>query len=140
TLTPAILSLLGEKVLSRRKRRALAEEKNSGPGSSVPGSSETGAEQPAPRPSIANRFFGRWVTIVTARPLLTVLAVLVLLGASAIPALQLRLALPGAETLPEDDPARITYELTGEHFGEGTNGPLLLTGSIITSTDPLGLM
>ena len=65
---------------------------------------------------------------------------LVALGIATIPAFDLRLALPGAETLEADNPARVTYELTGKHFGEGTNGPLLLTGSIISSTDPLGLM
>ncbi|MFP3589972.1 hypothetical protein SCB29_41155, partial [Paraburkholderia sp. SIMBA_055] len=36
--------------------------------------------------------------------------------------------------------ARQAYDLTGEHFGDGFNGPLILTGSIITSTDPVGLM
>jgi RND superfamily putative drug exporter len=80
------------------------------------------------------------VRAVTRRPIVTIAAVLVALGLAAVPALDLRLALPNATSLPADDPARVTYELTGEHFGEGHNGPLLLTGSIITSDDPLGLM
>jgi RND superfamily putative drug exporter len=62
------------------------------------------------------------------------------LGVVALPALQLGLALPNAGSLPEDSEARQAYDLTGKHFGEGFNGPLILTGSIITSTDPLGLM
>jgi hypothetical protein len=36
--------------------------------------------------------------------------------------------------------ARQAYDLTAEHFGPGANGPLILTGTIVTSTDPLTLM
>ena len=99
-----------------------------------------GSAAPTLGPSRSERFFGGWVRAVTAKPLITIVVVLIALGAASVPALSLRLALPGAETLDPQDPARVTYELTGEHFGEGANGPLLLTGSIITSTDPLGLM
>lgn len=130
TLTPAILAMAGPRILSRKRRRALSELD---PSASADASA-------APRRSRADRFFGGWVRAVTAKPIVTVVVVLLALGAAAIPALSLRLALPGAETLAKDDPARVTYELTGEHFGEGANGPLLLTGSIITSDDPLKLM
>ena len=34
----------------------------------------------------------------------------------------------------------MTYDLVAEHFGPGHNGPLLVTGTIVGSTDPLGLM
>ncbi|MEJ6488786.1 MMPL family transporter [Leucobacter sp. USCH14] len=132
TLTPAILAMAGLKILPKRQRAALAAGETIDPHTEP----ETGAR----RPSRADRFFGGWVRGVTAKPVATILAVLVVLGVAAIPMTELRLALPGAETLEETDPARITYELTGEHFGEGANGPLLLTGSIITSDDPLGLM
>src|SRR5690606_2689179 len=47
---------------------------------------------------------------------------------------------PDAGTLPEDNQARVTYDLVSEHFGPGFNGPLIVTGTIVTSTDPLGLM
>ena len=94
----------------------------------------------APAPTRADRFFAGWVRGVTRKPLITIVAVLAVLGVATIPALDLRLALPNATSLEADNPARVTYELTGEHFGEGYNGPLLLTGSIIGSTDPLGLM
>src|SRR5690606_42071724 len=36
--------------------------------------------------------------------------------------------------------ARQAYDLTAEHFGPGANGPLIMTGTIVTSDDPLGLM
>lgn len=139
TLTPAVLGMAGEKILSRKQRRALhAMAEDPAPADGHAGNAATPATPTFV--SRADRFFGGWVRLVTAKPLVTVLLVLVTLGAASIPAFGLRLALPGAETLEPENPVRITYELTGEHFGEGANGPLLLTGSIISSTDPLGLM
>ncbi|MBK0417460.1 MMPL family transporter [Leucobacter sp. CSA1] len=142
TLTPAVLAMAGSRILPARQRRALgiapapasAAIAEPGDGTAV------SADSTIVAPSRAERFFGRWVGLATAKPLVTIVSVLVLLGVAAVPALQLRLALPNATSLAVDDPARVTYELTGEHFGEGANGPLLLTGSIITSEDPLGLM
>lgn len=149
TLTPAVLAMAGERILPKRQRLALLPA-----GPVISTSSMTGAgpvvepvepvvepvETSGPKPSRAERFFAGWVRAVTAKPLLTIVSVLLVLGVAAIPAASLRLALPGAESLEHDDPARVTYELTGEHFGEGANGPLLLTGSIVASSDPLGLM
>ncbi|MBU3995274.1 MAG: MMPL family transporter [Actinobacteria bacterium] len=152
TLTPAVLAMAGMKILSKKQRARLAGEGN-GAGADASGNADGRSAQPAPgeaaeaapagstpKPGKAERFYGGWVKTVTRKPLITIAAVLVTLGIASIPVLDLRLALPGAEQLPLDNPARITYELTGEHFGAGSNGPLLLTGSIITSTDPLGLM
>src|SRR5690606_14562945 len=87
-----------------------------------------------------NRFFSGWIRLVTRRPILTVLAVVIGLGLVAAPALQLRLALPDAGALPASEPAKVNYDLVAEHFGEGFNGPLIVTGTIVTSDDPLGLM
>ncbi|KAM9864539.1 Membrane protein YdfJ [Leucobacter aridicollis] len=131
TLTPAVLSMAGIRILPR-KHRPTAAVGDDGEGS--------GSEPIVPEQTRADRFFARWVRGATKRPVVTILAVLIALGVASIPALQLRLALPDATSLEVDDPARVTHELTGEHFGEGFNAPLLLTGSIISSTDPLGLM
>ena len=127
TLTPAVLSMVGERILPRRQR-------------TKPTTSDPSTVSEITRLSRSERFFTGWVRAVTRRPLVTIVAVLVALGIASVPALSLRLALPDATSLPHDDPARVTYELTGEHFGEGFNAPLLLTGSIISSTDPLGLV
>ncbi|MHA3723537.1 MMPL family transporter [Leucobacter sp. HY1910] len=163
TLTPAILAMAGIRILPRKHRRALAgvdsatrklAQNDEGVGAAQNDEREASSPvilrersdsqdpgQPAPAaPSRADRFFAGWVRGVTRKPLITIVAVLVGLGVATIPALDLRLALPNATSLEADNPARVTYELTGEHFGEGYNGPLLLTGSIIGSTDPLGLM
>ena len=126
TLTPAVLSMAGMKILPRKQRAAV------GAGS--------GSDSPAHKQSRADRFFAAWVRGVTKKPIVTIVAVLAVLGVATIPAMDLRLALPNATSLEKDAPARVTYELTGEHFGDGYNGPLLLTTSIIGSTDPLGLM
>ena len=66
--------------------------------------------------------------------------VIVGLGIVAIPALSLNLALPNAGVLPKGSEARVSYDLTADEFGPGFNGPLILTGTIVTSADPLKLM
>ena len=82
----------------------------------------------------------RWVRLVTAAPLATVLIVVVGLGAMALPARDLALALPDNGTVEEGTPQRETYDLLSERFGPGFNGPLIVTGDIVQSTDPLGLV
>lgn len=120
TLTPALLGFAGGRVRGwpRRARRV--------------------------RPSRSNRprrgFAERWVTTVTRRPIVTTLSVIIGLGVVAIPAASLHLALPNAGVQPTSSEARQSYDLVAEHFGPGANGPLIMTGTIVTSTDPLGLM
>jgi RND superfamily putative drug exporter len=94
------------------------------------------ASSGAPRRGFAER----WVGGVTRHPVITTIAVIVGLGILAIPAASLRLALPNAGMQPETSEARQAYDLTSEHFGPGFNGPMILTGTIVTSNDPLGLM
>ena len=119
TLTPAMLGILKGRVAGRVRRGAAGE---------------TDAE--APDQVRTNR----WANAVTRRPVLTSLAVVLGLATLAIPASSLSFALTNAGMLPETSPARQSYDLVAEHFGPGFNGPLILTGTIITSTDPLGLM
>lgn len=121
TLTPAFLGFLKGRVAGRPKRVRVPR----------------GGKAPrAPRAS----FGARWVAGVTRRPVLTSIAVILGLVVVAVPALNLGLALPNAGVLPKESEARQSYDLVGEHFGPGFNGPLILTGTIVTSTDPLGLM
>ncbi|WP_139230887.1 MMPL family transporter [Microbacterium sp. cf046] len=85
-------------------------------------------------------FFWGWVRTVTRWPIVTIVLIVVGLGALALPAAHLRLALPDAGSLDEDTPGRVTYDLISEYFGPGFNGPLLVMGSVIQSTDPVTLM
>ncbi|MFR9728819.1 MMPL family transporter [Saccharopolyspora sp. MS10] len=120
TLIPALLGFAGDRLTprsARASRRAAS----------------------AKRP-VGERFFSGWVRGATRFPLVTVIAVVGVLGLASVPAAGLRLALPDAGALAAQDPARVTYDLTAEHFPKGFNGPLIVTGSIVTSEDPLGLM
>ncbi len=121
TLTPAMLGFLKGRVIGWPRRERTPRK---------------GKKAAAPR----RPFSQRWVSGVTKRPILVSLAVVIGLGIVAVPALSLNLALPNAGVLPKDSQARESYDLVGEEFGPGFNGPLILTGTIVTSTDPLGLM
>ena len=144
TLLPALLGFAGERLRpkpSRTARRAAARAA----AAAVAAGEEPGAARrrgaAATRPEQKpNRFFAGWVRLVTKVPALTVALVIVAMGALSYPALDLRLALPDAGVMAKEDPARVTYDLVSEHFGDGFNGPLIVTGSIVTSTDPVTLM
>ena len=85
-------------------------------------------------------FAHRWVRGVTRWPIITIVIVIAALGALAYPAKDLRIALPDNGSADPGTNARVTYDLVSDHFGEGFNGPLIVTATIVGSTDPLGLM
>lgn len=117
TVLPAILSLFGERLRPRPSRfRRQADD--------------------AARTTLG----ARWVDLVTRRPLVTTLLVVAALGAVAVPAKDMHLALPDNGTAEEGSGVRETYELVEEGFGPGFNSPLLVTADIISTTDPLGVM
>ncbi len=115
TLLPAFLGIAGDRL--RPKAR-------SGP----------------PRPARAEAAASWWIKVVTKVPLVTVLICVVGLGALAWPAKDLTMALPSAGQNPVGTASRTTYDLVSEKFGPGANGPLIITGSIVESNDPLGLV
>jgi RND superfamily putative drug exporter len=122
TLTPALLGFIKGRVRGRMPRPRAPRARRSGPA----------------RPRLG--FAQRWVGGVTRHPVITTVALIVGLGITAIPATQLALALPNAGMLPESSEARKSYDLIAEEFGPGFNGPLIMTGTIVTSTDPVALM
>jgi RND superfamily putative drug exporter len=149
SLTPALLGFAkgrvvgwgyGPKKTSRRRRPAAAAE------SEEADAATDDIDAPAPvavaeaAPVAPVKKTNRWVMLVTKHPIVATVAVVVTLGVMAIPAASLALALPNAGVQPTSSEARQTYDLTAEHFGPGANGPLIMTGTIVTSTDPLGLM
>ncbi|MGW1954454.1 MMPL family transporter [Streptomyces sp. NPDC001920] len=73
----------------------------------------------------------RWVKFAVAKPLLTVLAVAGLLLTLALPAADLRLALPDNASAPAGSTERKAYDTIRDKFGPGFNGPLL----VLTETD-----
>lgn len=102
TLTPALLSIAGPRVLGRRARRA------------------SGA---VPEPG---RLARRWAEVVVAHRVVAVLASVVLLSLLAVPVLGMRLGLPNDGTDPSSTTDRKAYDLLAEGFGAGMNGPLLV--------------
>jgi len=82
----------------------------------------------------------RWVRAVTRVPLLTVVLVVAGLAALSLPARDLELALPNSGRNPPGAADRITFDLIAEYSGPGRNGPLIITGTILESDDPLGVV
>lgn len=145
TLTPAMLGFAKDRVAGWPRRVLGAGvrvgRRRTAPADASAAAGATPAAAPASAPRRARRGFAdRWVTGITRHPIITTVAVVVGLGVMAIPAASLTLALPNAGVQPKASEARQAYDMTAEHFGPGFNGPLIMTGTIVTSTDPLGLM
>ncbi|MFJ4029249.1 MMPL family transporter [Paenarthrobacter sp. NPDC089989] len=114
TLTPAILSLIGRRLISKRAW-AKAAQHNAAPG-----------HEAADRALEEKRSTRGWGGLVTRHPWMSLIASIVLLGALALPASQLRLALPDGGSEPVDSQAFKAYDLTRSSFGEGMTGPIIV--------------
>lgn len=110
TLLPALLSLAGNKLVSKRARKKAAAQ--------------------AANPKIKESFSIRWVRMVTKIAVPVTLLVVVVLGAIALPATQMRTALPDGSAEPADSQAFQAYEQTSDKFGSGYNGPLLVLADL----------
>ncbi|MHC2186491.1 RND superfamily putative drug exporter [Rathayibacter agropyri] len=138
TLTPALLGFAGGRLRPKDRRAKKRAAKAAHIDPKAP--EDTAAPSLGGHADVPHGFFRSWVRVVTRFPIVTIIAVIGVLGVASIPALSLRLALPDAGYQAEGTPARTTYDLLAENFGAGYNGPLIVTGTIIGSTDPLGLM
>jgi RND superfamily putative drug exporter len=118
TLTPAVLSLVGRKLISKRAW-AKAARHNAAPG-----------HETEDRARDEYRSSHGWGGIVTNHPWLALLAGVVLLGVMALPASQLRLALPDASSEPVASQAFKAYDVTKRSFGEGMTGPIIVVGDL----------
>lgn len=129
TLVPALMAFAGERLRPRLAKRRIRLPRRSPRRSSRSDNTNTD-----------HRIARLWVRIVTAKPLVTVVIIVTALVAMAMPAAQLRLALPDNGVEESGTPARSAYDAIAEHFGPGFNGPLIVTADIIESTDPIGLV
>lgn len=68
----------------------------------------------------------RWAGLVTRRRVPALVLSVVVLGACAIPVLDMRLGLPDDSTAAPADTNRKAYDLLSDGFGPGFNGPLTL--------------
>ena len=136
TLTPALLSLAGPRVLSRRERAALAgslQDQIAGdqqpsaaaqPSAAVQPSGATQHASPAAPPVVPTRPMSTVGAV--ARVLLGVVALLVI----AIPAADLRLGLPDGSSEAQDTTQYRAYTAVSEKFGEGQTGALLVVADL----------
>jgi RND superfamily putative drug exporter len=113
TLTPALLSLVGERILGRRERAALAEA----------------APEARPKPAPATRAMSGWRAV--GRVVVCVGALLIV----AMPALDLRLNLPDGSTEGHDTTQYRAYQAVTDAFGAGANGPLLVVADLPGTPD-----
>ncbi|MGB7818649.1 MAG: MMPL family transporter [Ornithinibacter sp.] len=120
TVSPAVLRLMGARVLSRRAWRAAGYRTPGDAASRVPSHAQGEDEEHG----------GWYVRMVTAKPWLTVLGVVALLGAVALPATQLQLGLPDGGSEPAGTSANTAYTTIASEFGPGVNGPIVAVATL----------
>ncbi|MFE6166167.1 MMPL family transporter [Streptomyces sp. NPDC056486] len=113
TLVPALLGLWPNAVLSRSTRKR-GRDKESG--------ERNGGS--------------RWARFVLRRPVPVLLASVAVLGALALPVLDLQLGMPGDEAKPTSTTERRAYDALADGFGPGFNGPLTIVVDAEGAADP----
>lgn len=103
TMTPALLSLLGTRLLPKKERE----------GTRVP---KVAAVPTKP--------------MKTSRAVITVIGSVIVLLIIAIPALSMRLGLNTATAEPEESPAFQAYSIVEDKFGPGMNSPLVVVADL----------
>ncbi|MEU7978035.1 MMPL family transporter [Micromonospora sp. NPDC049081] len=121
TLAPALLGFAGRRVLPRRLRKAA-------PATETVEAVET--VETAPAAEDRSGFGFRWAQWVTRLRIPVILVGLLGLGLLALPAQDMRIALPDASTAPVGSPARTSADLIREGFGPGFTGRLAV---VVTS-------
>ncbi|MEU0584520.1 MMPL family transporter [Streptomyces sp. NPDC006132] len=116
TLLPALLGMIGPRVLSKKERRDMAGQ------ASRPSSGRAG-------------LWGRWAERVQARPKTLGVVALAVLAALALPTLSLRLGASDDGNLPTTSTNRQAYDMIADGFGPGFNGPLVLAVQAPTAAD-----
>ncbi|CAN7161480.1 MMPL family transporter [Microbacterium foliorum] len=103
TLAPAILGLVGTRLLSGKARATIGQPHAAG--------------KPVKQMS-------------TLRAIVTVLVSVIALLIVAIPSMSMRLGLPDGASEPADSTSYRAFHIVDEQFGEGANGPLLVTATL----------
>src|SRR5690625_345306 len=106
TLTPAMLSLLGRRALAKRERLALADR----------------VERAKPTKQLK--------PMSNARAILTAIGTIAVLAIIAIPVFSMRLGIPDGSAEAPDTTEYQAYAAQSEHFGAGTNAPIIAVADI----------
>ncbi len=121
TFTPALLSLVGMRILSKKERAAVAATKPVHSAEelhdAVEAKTSTKSVWAAKHPWLALLFAG------------------VILATVALPSSSMRLGLPDGGSEPEDSTAYRAYTLTTDAFGEGANGQIISVVAIESALD-----
>ncbi|MCU1404674.1 MAG: transporter, partial [Glaciihabitans sp.] len=107
TLTPAMLGLVGMRILPKKTRNRIGQ---------------AGRVVPVTKP------------MSTVRAIVTLVAGVAVLLIVAIPALSMRLGLPAGSSEPVDSSQYKAYKIVEDKFGAGINGPLVVVANL---TDPV---
>ncbi|WKU08160.1 MMPL family transporter [Micromonospora sp. HUAS LYJ1] len=118
TLAPALLGFAGRRVLPRKLRNVTPAAE---------------AADAVPAAEDRSGFGFRWARWVTRLRIPVILVGLLGLGLLALPAQDMRLALPDASTAAVGSPARTSADLIREGFGPGFTGRLAV---VVTSDSP----
>jgi putative drug exporter of the RND superfamily len=86
--------------------------------------------RPKSKPRTGPTRWERWAGLIQRRPVAAVLVGLLVVGAIATPAIALRLGFSDAGTGSTEKTTRQAYDLLGEGFGRGSNGPFLVTAAL----------
>lgn len=105
TLTPAMLGLVGRRLLPKRGRG---------------------------KHSVGPDSRGGWAATVQRRPILATLGVLALAALAVAPTMDIRLGLPDGSAEPADSTAYRSYDQIRESFGAGVNGPIVVMAQLNT--------
>ncbi|WP_080848922.1 MMPL family transporter [Cytobacillus gottheilii] len=103
TLLPALLGLVGERIVSAKARKA-----------------QQGKHKDKPT------FSSHWINGVIRFKWLAVVIVVAGLGFLAYPVIDMNLGMPSGASANKDTAQRQAYDLITDGFGEGYNGPLVL--------------
>src|SRR5262245_35916900 len=119
TLLPALLKVMGMRVLSRRERRRLAEE--------------------GPHEVHTRGFWARWAGLMQRHPRLLAPVALAVMVVLTVPVISLHLGSSDQGNDPASTTTRKAYDLLAGAFGPGFNGPLQLVGEINSTADQQAL-
>ena len=106
TLMPALLAIMGNRVVRKRDRDRPRKAQT------------TGADQ------IATGLWGRWARVVGNHPIVFLVLAVAILGVLAVPFFSMKLGQVDAGSDPPGSTTRISYDTLAAKFGPGYNGPV----------------
>lgn len=106
TMTPAMLSLLGQRALSKRERRFLTGD------------------------VVQNKPKKQLKPMSNARAVLSTIGAIAVLAIIAIPVFSMRLGIPDGSAEAPDTTEYQAYAAQAEHFGAGTNAPIVAVADV----------